>query len=216
MRLYGENDMVKVGCHDCAGCFACCQGMGDTILLDPLDIYRLTAALKKGFEELLADCVELSVKEGLILPHIKMAGKEERCVFLNREGRCSIHAFRPGLCRAFPLGRNYEEGRLAYFLLEEECPAKNKTKQKVEKWLDTPQPEKNREFLVSWHYLVKRLKEKIEALYVSGGEEAQQTVKIWNLQFLHIFFLRAYNEDVDFYSQYEEKRKEMEALFEGN
>ena len=41
-RLYGINDMVKADCHDCAGCSACCQGMGSSILLDPLDIFRLS------------------------------------------------------------------------------------------------------------------------------------------------------------------------------
>ena len=49
-RLYGLNDMVKVGCNDCEGCSACCQGMGDSVKLDPLDIYRLCKHLNCGFE----------------------------------------------------------------------------------------------------------------------------------------------------------------------
>lgn len=32
-RLYSSGDMVKVDCHDCEGCSACCQGMGNSILL---------------------------------------------------------------------------------------------------------------------------------------------------------------------------------------
>ena len=43
-RLYSSGDMVKADCHDCAGCSACCRGMGDSIKLDPMDIWRL----KKG------------------------------------------------------------------------------------------------------------------------------------------------------------------------
>ena len=54
-KLYGPNDLVKADCGDCHGCFDCCQGMGQSILLDPLDIYRLTGNLKVTFEELLAD-----------------------------------------------------------------------------------------------------------------------------------------------------------------
>ena len=27
-RLYSSGDMVKADCHDCAGCSACCRGMG--------------------------------------------------------------------------------------------------------------------------------------------------------------------------------------------
>ncbi len=39
-RLYGENDMVKADCHGCKGCSKCCHGMGESIVLDPYDIYR--------------------------------------------------------------------------------------------------------------------------------------------------------------------------------
>lgn len=104
MRFYEWNDMVKADCHDCRGCSECCRGMGSSILLDPLDIFNLTKNLQKSFEELLTESVELAVEEGLILPHLNMVGAEEKCAFLNEEGRCSIHGFRPGLCRTFPLG----------------------------------------------------------------------------------------------------------------
>ena len=30
-KRYGANDLVKVGCDDCRGCSACCNGMGDSI-----------------------------------------------------------------------------------------------------------------------------------------------------------------------------------------
>ena len=40
-KRYGANDLVKVGCDDCRGCSACCNGMGDSIVLDPMDVYRL-------------------------------------------------------------------------------------------------------------------------------------------------------------------------------
>ena len=39
-KLYDSNDMVKADCHDCEGCCDCCQGMGDSVLLDPYDVYR--------------------------------------------------------------------------------------------------------------------------------------------------------------------------------
>ena len=109
-KLYGRNDLVKADCGDCQGCHACCCGMGQSIILDPLDVFRLTAGLGVSFEELLADKVELHVVDGMILPNLKMQGEEEACMFLNKEGRCSIHAFRPGICRLFPLGRYYENG----------------------------------------------------------------------------------------------------------
>ncbi len=49
--------------------------------------------------------LELNVVDGIILPNLKMARAEEACSFLDTNGRCTVHAFRPGICRMFPLGR---------------------------------------------------------------------------------------------------------------
>ena len=102
-KLYGNNDMAKVSCRDCAGCSSCCQDMGESIWLDPYDIYQLTKNMNKTMEELLTKEVEFHVEDGLILPNLKMIGEGvPQCAFLNEAGRCSIHSFRPGYCRLFP------------------------------------------------------------------------------------------------------------------
>ena len=44
-KRYGLNDMVRAACNDCAGCSSCCEDMGESIILDPLDIYELTKNL---------------------------------------------------------------------------------------------------------------------------------------------------------------------------
>ena len=136
-RLYGPNDMVKADCHGCKGCSKCCQGMGSSIIMDPFDVYRLTTGLGKSMEQLLQKEIELNVVDGVILPNLKMNGDKESCAFLNEEGRCSIHAYRPGICRLFPLGRYYENGSFKYFLQTGECTAVH-SKVKVSKWIDTP------------------------------------------------------------------------------
>ena len=46
--------MVRAACGDCAGCHACCEKMGTSIVLDPCDIWRLTTVTGKNFEQLLA------------------------------------------------------------------------------------------------------------------------------------------------------------------
>ena len=133
-RLYDQTDMVKAYCNECKGCHACCEGMGNSIILDPLDVSRLTKETGKSFEALLADTIELNVVDGLILPNIKMVNGA--CTFLNAEGRCGIHAARPGFCRLFPLGRYYEDGGFKYFLQIHECDRAGKVKVKVSKWID--------------------------------------------------------------------------------
>ena len=66
-------------------------------------------------QELLATSVELNVVDGVILPNLKMQGTREACAYLDAAGRCSIHPYRPGICRLFPLGRHYENGGLFIF-----------------------------------------------------------------------------------------------------
>ena len=135
-KLYTNKDMVKAGCGECQGCSDCCRGMGSSIFLDPMDIYRLTTGLECSFEDLLSTCVELHVVDGFIQPNMKMVGKEEQCPFLNEKGRCNIHAIRPGICRLFPLGRCYDgEGGFQYFLQIYECKKEPKSKVKIKNWL---------------------------------------------------------------------------------
>ncbi|MCM1039699.1 MAG: YkgJ family cysteine cluster protein [Roseburia sp.] len=192
--LYDANDMVKAGCNDCRGCSDCCRGMGDSIILDPYDIWQLEVNLKCTFAELLQEKIELHVEEGLILPHLKMQGKAEQCGFLDENGRCGIHVFRPGLCRLFPLGRNYGEGKLQYFLLQEVCPYAGHTKMKIKKWLAVPELRKYEAFLVTWHGLRRTLQDQLD----------EARIKEINMQFLHIFYEKQYGPE-DFYTQFEER-----------
>lgn len=196
-RIYTSNDMARVACQDCAGCHACCEQMGGSIVLDPLDVWRLCAVTGKSFEELLQKEVELHVVEGLILPNLAMLGEQEQCAFLDEAGRCSIHAGRPGLCRVFPLGRIYEEGEIRYFLQTDACKKPERTKMKISKWLDTSEMKKNEHFLLTWHSLRKEMQKRVSA--EAGGEMA----KTINMFLLNHFFVTPYDTQKDFYGQFE-------------
>lgn len=195
-KLYTANDMVKADCQDCKGCSACCQGMGESIVLTPLDVYRLTKGLGKGFQELLDSHLELSVCDGLILPNLKMAGASEACTFLNEQGRCTIHSFRPGICRIFPLGRFYENGSFQYFLQIHECKNKNRSKIKVKKWVDEPQLAKYEAFISHWHYYLKR--------YQIDGDKNfnEEQAKKVSMHILTEFYIKEYDTEQNFYEQY--------------
>ena len=199
-KIYGCNDMVRAACGDCAGCHACCEKMGTSIVLDPCDIWRLTTVTGKNFEQLLADTIELQVVDGVILPNLRMDGEKEQCVFLNEQGRCRIHAMRPGLCRVFPLGRIYEEGRIRYFLQMDACQKPGRSKVKVGKWLDTPQMEIHERFLLDWHAIRKQLEKQMKD---GIGEQEAKTI---NMFLLNLFFIKPYEPEQDFYEQYEERR----------
>lgn len=207
-RLYKSNDMVKADSHGCKGCHKCCTGMGSSVILDPYDVYRMQQEIGKSLSGMLTEgIVELNVVDGLVLPNLRMAGPEESCVFLNGEGRCSIHGARPGICRLFPLGRYYEKGDFQYFLQVNECTAANRSKVKVSKWIDTPEPGRNHAFLCKWHALLNSLEEAV------AGEEDSDRSKQLNLLLLQTFFMRIYETDKDFYEQFEVRYEEFRKLF---
>ena len=197
-KIYGLNDMVRAACNDCAGCSSCCEDMGDSIILDPFDIYELTANLGCSFEDLLKKEIGLTVADGMILPNLKMT-EENVCPFLNQEKRCSIHGFRPGICRVFPLGRIYEDDHLDYFLQLDGCVKANRSKVKVSKWLDTQELKKNQKYLIDWHAFRK----KIEGILLEMEDENQK--KTISMFLLNTFFVNPYDGKMDFYEQFYER-----------
>ena len=196
-KLYDLKDMVKADCGDCKGCSACCRDMGESIILDPMDVYRIAEHTGMFFQTLLTGRIELHVVDGIILPSMKMDGGRNCCTFLNEEGRCSIHAYRPGVCRLFPLGRYYENNGFRYFLQVHECPKKNKTKIKVQKWIDTPDIKRYEQYITDWHYFLNTL----ETLPLEAQVPEEKAKEI-NLRLLKDFYMSPYENSADFYTQF--------------
>ena len=208
-RLYSSNDMVKADCGGCTGCSTCCHGMGSSIILDPMDLVRLTEGTGSRAEQLLAEgYVELNVVDGVILPNLKMAGESEACAFLNGEGRCSIHPFRPGICRLFPLGRYYEDGKFQYFLQVHECPRPNKTKVKVRRWIDTPDLQQYETYIADWHYFLEDTEKYLEQM------TQEEQIKNVNLYILKLFYLKPYHSLETFYAEFYERLKQAKEVME--
>jgi len=205
-KFYGLNDMVKAGCDGCRDCSVCCQGMGNTVVLDPLDAFRIVQGLQCTFEQLLMDKIELNVVDGIILPNLKMDGDSERCKFLNEEGRCSIHSFRPGICRLFPLGRIYENDTFKYFLQVHECPKANKTKVKVRNWIDTPDIKDYEKFVTDWHYLLKAFEELIRR----ADEDMAKKISMYVLS---EFYVKGYSSEESIYKQIKDRMDKAYADF---
>ncbi len=205
-KLYEPDDLVEANCNGCKGSASCCHGMGNSIILDPCDIQRLLSNLKLSFEQLLTDKIELNVVDGIILPNLKMAGLYEGCVFLNHQGRCSVHTFRPGICRIFPLGRYYENHGFKYFLQVNECRNNTIMKRKVSKWIDTPDIKKNEQFLIDWHYFLNDVEIRIK------NAHDENLVKNINMYILNYFYVKKYDPGLDFYTQFNERLSEAKEV----
>ena len=194
-KFYGLNDLVRADCHDCAGCSSCCRDMGESILLDPYDVYQMQKGAGLTAEALFAErIIALTVWKGLILPCLQMDSERGACGFL-RENRCSIHSFRPGICRLFPLGRNFEEGRMNYFLLEDACANRGRSKIRVSKWLGIQPAAAYHDFVLAWH----DFRYGLLAELADGAEEQAKTI---NMELLRRFYLTPYDTREDFYPQF--------------
>lgn len=212
-KIYGLNDMVKVCADHCNGCSACCHGRGDTITLDPLDVHNLKQGLGQSFEQLLSGAINLGVVNGIIRPSMTMVETgtlnavgepDSRCIFLNEQGRCQIHGFRPGLCRLFPLGRVYEEEGMGYILLKDECIRENRTKEKVRKWIGVEDMSSYEKYLIAWHDYLKKLQQIID----QGIEE--NLLKQINMYVLTKFYVENFEED--FYREFAERFGQAQML----
>lgn len=196
VKRLNSGDMARIACNECSGCSECCRTVGDTIILDPYDIYQLEKGLKMNFGELLSSGkIVLRCVDGVIQPNLSLRDKGEGCSFLNTEGRCTIHSFRPGFCRLFPLGRIYDEnGAFQYFVQETECPHPNKTKIKIRQWLGIDRLEEYESFIRDFHARLKALQAEMAA--------EPEREKELNMLFLQNYYLYPYDLNRDFYEQY--------------
>lgn len=211
-KRYRINDMVKADCQDCKGCSDCCKDMGNSIVLDPLDIHRLKKSLQVDFNTLLEKYIELNIVDHVILPNIKMSQETKQCNFLNTEGRCTIHSERPGICRIFPLGRVYENREFQYFLQVNECTKKTRSKIKVSKWIacNPKLINENQAYINEWHYFLKD----IEQLIIQKGDD--EKFKQLTLLILQEFYVKAYDNEQVLYEEVKQNIAAFRSQLIGN
>ena len=220
---YTSDSVVKVDPDGCRGCHLCCEVVEDTIILDPYDLHALKKGLGKTFEELMRREIALGVYDGIILPHLMLeedreisaeealsapiSGTGKHCVFLGQEGemrgRCLIHAFRPGFCRLFPMGRLYEEDGFSYVLLKNECPYADKKACTVRDWLGIEDLEEYEAYVTEWHDLIVRIREELP----KENEEDRQKISLFLLQ---SFYITPYGER--FYEDFRERLEKVKGV----
>lgn len=207
-HLYSEKDMAPLACNECRGCHDCCVNMDQSITLDPYDIYLLTSNLGLSFEEMMQKAmIEFHVDEGLLLPNLKMVPKSldmkrpPECYFLNEQGRCSVHTFRPGICRLFPLGRNFEGDKLSYFVLKDACSIEKRDKVVISKWLGYEDQANYRQFVETWHAVRRQIRE----LVLSTEDE--QYANAITTGFIKLFYLMPYKDNF-----FDEFKQRLESL----
>lgn len=193
-KKYKCDDLARVSCNGCKNCHECCDFTDDTIHLDPYDVLSLYTATGKNFSALLAEgIVSLTVVDGVITPYLNKKA-DGTCIFLSCDGRCSIHEYRPGFCRMFPLGRIYnDDDTFDYFIQIHECPYPSKSKVKIKTWLNIPNISKYEKYICDYHKVISRISKETMS---HDSEEAKRI----NMLFLNTFFIEPFSKD-DFYNQ---------------
>ena len=197
-KKYNRHDLARLGCNDCKGCSSCCEEMGDTIILDPLDVYRITSYLACDFQSIIGTYLDIRIVDGVCLPGIKMNDTTGACGFL-KEGRCSIHKIRPGICRLFPLGRAYEDGSFYYFLQKDECKVKNRSKVRIDKWIGEEDMASYEEFTLRWHNFLVHLRNMVSEM------DDHEEIRTLSMAVLSNFYVAKYDDTRDFYEQVYER-----------
>ncbi len=209
-KLYDIDDEVPVGCNACEGCSECCQTTGDSIILDPYDMYNLSKVLNKSFEEMIEKEIEIRMVDELILPNIKLYDEnnknaEDKCPFLNENKRCSIHKYRPGFCRLFPMGRYFFNSNdsssnkkdYKYILQINECtkPKEERYNVKLSEWIGIEDIEQYEQFVDKWHSFKINIQEILSQMPEEKGIKMARYI-------LQIFYVIAYDTSKDFYEQF--------------
>ncbi len=123
-RPVALNEKVMFRCKLCGDC---CRYAADSIMLEPMDAYRLARYLRErgepvaGIEDVLSQYSHAAwLADSLPIFLLNTVGSLDVCVFL-KAGRCSIYEARPRVCRLYPFtvapgsrGRDFQ-----YFLCTE-------------------------------------------------------------------------------------------------
>lgn len=194
-RFYDLNDMVKADTRGCVGCSACCYDVGDTIVLNPFDMYEMTRFLSLPYPMLVGNKIDLHTEGKINLPHIKMVGPRQGCGFLDDNERCVIHKHRPSICRLFPLGRYYDQDTFKYIYKTGDCIMPDPSKIKVKKWINIDNYDQNKAFILDWYRFLKALKWRVK--FIHDDKELADV----NAYIIHHFFDIQWEEGQDFYQE---------------
>lgn len=103
----------------CRMCGQCCQGQGG-IVLSSKDINRLAAGLNLSAQKMLTSYAVYEQSKPVLT-----CQADGTCVFFQADRGCSIHEFKPDVCRAWPFFRGNLEDEASWRMAQEYCPGIN-------------------------------------------------------------------------------------------
>ena len=212
-RSVAEKSIVPLRPKDrvefsCQGCGNCCRNVENSIMLEPLDAYRLARYLRHrtGSVETIEDVYSqythpLMLEEIYPVFLLNTRNEDRSCVFL-RDSRCSVYDGRPRVCRLYPFTvENWHRGRrFIYYQCIDRHVAHFKGGQvSVEEWMYQNFTRDAREFIEAENTALRELGK----LLLELGPEGRKHFMF------QLLYYRYYNYDLDqpFQPQYEENQR---------
>lgn len=175
-ELMSADDEAELESSDCIGCTNCCRELSAAITLDAWDMALLKEGLGLTFDELVQKGFVSFIEEGkALVPIFGNKPDKKECVFLGDDGRCSIHPYRAGICRMYPLARLWRaDGRFSYYLQKGECEHRKREKTLIANWLGYPDTEKYESTIRAYHLALKDYR---EACALARSEEELKQIR---------------------------------------
>lgn len=133
-----DDDLMDFRCRECGECCHNRDAEERQIVLTAYDIFRIARHLGITAKEVTEKYGVPFEHPQTNVMHIRLKAKIHRgaCAFL-KNGRCSIHEAKPGVCAVFPMGRatNIRDNETLYFKNHTNC-GKTDTSYPVKEWLD--------------------------------------------------------------------------------
>lgn len=160
-ELLGADDEAELECSDCLGCTNCCRELSAAITLDAWDVALLKEGLHLSFDEMVEKGYISFTEQGkALLPIFGNKPDRSECIFLGEDGRCSIHPYRAGICRMYPLARLWRaDGRFSYYLQRGECEHRKREKKLISEWLGYPDTAAYEQTISAYHLRLNAYRE---------------------------------------------------------
>lgn len=192
IRAVALNEQIQFRCRLCG---ECCRHVADSIMLEPMDVYRLAQYLREqgkpvsGTEDVLGSYAHASwLANSFPIFLLNTVGTLDACVFL-KDGRCTVYEARPRVCRLYPFavapgacGRD-----LLYYLCMEKSHHFVDGAVTLKDWLSENFTREAKEVLKTDYAVIPLLGRNIRAI----GEE-----KFQGLLFQFLYY-RYYNYELD-------------------
>ena len=213
MEFVSSNAKIPFRCQRCA---ECCRHVEDSLMLEPLDIYRLAKDLCEHGEsyddtsEMLNKYAHSTVIDaGFPIFQLNTVGEERACVFL-KDGRCSVYEARPQVCRMYPFGvAPGTRGKdFNYYLCTEREHHFGAGMVKVKDWLSENFKREAREFYKTEHRMLPEFGRAVKGI----GEDGV----IRNMFQILYYLYFGYDLTEPFLPQYENRMSALLALLGGN